>query len=77
MLFFENHFKNKKNKRQVKYMEKKKAEKQREKKLASPNLYASKKDSLLFLIQKEVFNELYYEIFDGIDKLNKEIDYDN
>ena len=55
----------------------KKAEKQREKKLASPNLYASKKDSLLFLIQKEVFNELYYEIFDGIDKLNKEIDYDN
>lgn len=31
----------------------------------------------MFLIQKEVFNELYYEIFDGIDKLNKEIDYDN
>ena len=56
---------------------KKAIEKQREKKLASPNLYASKKDILLFLTQKEVFNELYYEIFDGIDKLNKEIDYDN
>ena len=59
-------------------MEKIKAtEKQGEKQLTSANLYASEEDSLLFLKQKEVFNQLYNEIFNGIKKLNKEIDYND
>ena len=43
----------------------------------SVDLYTNKKDNLLFLKQKEIFIGLYNKRGDEIDRLNKEIDFND
>ena len=43
----------------------------------SVDLFTNKKDNLLFLKQKEIFIGLYNKRGDEIDRLNKEIDFND
>ena len=55
-------------------------EKQGEKQLAMINdvdLHANEKYNLLFLKQKETFNKLYNKKFNGIDRLNRKVDFND
>ena len=41
------------------------------------DLHANEKYNLLFLKQKETFNKLYNKKFNGIDRLNRKVDFND